>query len=76
MCAAIGILFAIVGWATVPGLLSIVLTVILNNPLAKSLQKCQAEFMTAQGERLGVTSEILSSMKIIKLQAWEENSNS
>lgn len=72
MCVAIGILFATVGWATIPGLLIIILTVILNNPLAKSLQKCQAEFMTAQDERLRVTSEILNSMKIIKLQAWEE----
>jgi ABC-type multidrug transport system fused ATPase/permease subunit len=72
MCVAIGILFVTVGWATIPGLLIIILTVILNNPLAKSFQKCQAEFMTSQDERLRVTSEILNSMKIIKLQAWEE----
>uniref|UniRef100_A0A0C9RL63 TSA: Wollemia nobilis Ref_Wollemi_Transcript_12757_5054 transcribed RNA sequence n=1 Tax=Wollemia nobilis TaxID=56998 RepID=A0A0C9RL63_9CONI len=72
MLVAINILFATVGWATVPGLLIIILTVILNNPLAKSLQKCQSEFMAAQDERLRATSEILNSMKIIKLQAWED----
>ncbi|GLJ30778.1 hypothetical protein SUGI_0610560 [Cryptomeria japonica] len=69
---AIGILFATVGLATIPGLVIIVLTIILNNPLAKSLQKCQSEFMAAQDKRLRATSEILNSMKIIKLQAWED----
>ena len=68
ICAATGILFATVGWATIPGLLVIILSVILNYPLSKAFQKCQAEFMTAQDERLRVTSEILNSMKIIKLQ--------
>ena len=72
ICVAIGILFATVGWAAIPSLLIIILTLILNKPLAKTLQKCQAEFMTTQDVRLRITSEILNSMKIIKLQVWEE----
>eukprot|EP01018_Ginkgo_biloba_P002831 Gb_14726 [translate_table: standard] len=72
MLGAVGILFATVGWATLPGLFIIIVTAILNRPLARSLQNCQAHFMTAQDERLRATSEILISMKIIKLQAWED----
>ncbi|XP_030971088.1 ABC transporter C family member 8-like [Quercus lobata] len=41
-------------------------------PFAIMLQKCQTQFMIAQDERLRSTSEILNSMKIIKLQSWED----
>ncbi|PON96124.1 ATP-binding cassette containing protein [Trema orientale] len=70
---AIVVLFKVTGYGALPGLLPLLTCGILNVPYAKSLQKCQYEFMVAQDERLRSTSEILNSMKIIKLQSWEEN---
>ncbi|KAI4352917.1 hypothetical protein L6164_007124 [Bauhinia variegata] len=68
----IGVLFGVVGLGALPGLVPMLVCGFLNLPFAKILQKCQAEFMTAQDERLRSTSEILNSMKIIKLQSWED----
>ncbi|XP_027336483.1 ABC transporter C family member 8-like isoform X2 [Abrus precatorius] len=67
---SIGILFGVVGVGALPGLVPLLIFGLLNVPFAKILQNCQAEFMIAQDERLRSTSEILNSMKIIKLQSW------
>ncbi|XP_050380978.1 ABC transporter C family member 8 [Argentina anserina] len=69
---AIVVLFWVVGVGSLPGLIPLVICGLLNVPYAKVLQKCQSQFMVAQDERLRATSEILNSMKIIKLQSWEE----
>ncbi|XP_017979301.1 PREDICTED: ABC transporter C family member 8 isoform X1 [Theobroma cacao] len=69
---SIGVLFSVVGLGAIPGLVPLLTCGFLNMPFAKLLQKCQSEFMIAQDERLRTTSEILNSMKIIKLQSWEE----
>ncbi|KAI9109511.1 hypothetical protein K1719_019565 [Acacia pycnantha] len=69
---SIGVLFGVVGLGALPGLVPLLTCGFLNIPFAKIIQKCQSEFMVAQDERLRSTSEILNSMKIIKLQSWEE----
>ncbi|KAK9923579.1 hypothetical protein M0R45_031988 [Rubus argutus] len=69
---AIGVLFWVVGLGALPGLVPLIICGLLNVPFAKVLQKCQSQFMIAQDERLRATSEILNSMKIIKLQSWDE----
>nr|POE75678.1 abc transporter c family member 8 [Quercus suber] len=69
---AIGILFWVVGLGALTGLVPLLICGILNVPFANMLQKCQTQFMIAQDERLRSTSEILNSMKIIKLQSWED----
>ncbi|CAA6663604.1 unnamed protein product [Spirodela intermedia] len=68
----VAVLFGIVGLGVLPGLVPLVLFGVLNLPFAKILQRCQSRVVAAQDERLRATSEILNSMKIIKLQAWEE----
>ncbi|XVF25110.1 hypothetical protein REPUB_Repub13aG0185700 [Reevesia pubescens] len=69
---SIAVLFSVVGLGAIPGLVPLLICGFLNMPMAKILQKCQSEFMIAQDKRLRTTSEILNSMKIIKLQSWEE----
>ncbi|KAL4194334.1 hypothetical protein AMTRI_Chr05g68070 [Amborella trichopoda] len=69
---SIVVLFLVVGWAALPGLVPIIILSLLNIPIAKILQNSQTQFMSAQDERLRATSEVLNNMKIIKLQAWEE----
>ncbi|XP_013718236.2 ABC transporter C family member 8 isoform X1 [Brassica napus] len=66
------VLFGVVGVGAVPGLILLLLCGLLNLPFAKMLQNCQTQFMIAQDKRLRSTSEILNSMKVIKLQSWEE----
>ncbi|KAJ4894203.1 ABC transporter C family member 8 [Raphanus sativus] len=66
------VLFGVVGAGAVPGLILLLLCGLLNLPFAKMLQNCQTQFMVAQDKRLRSTSEILNSMKVIKLQSWEE----
>ncbi|KAL0010160.1 hypothetical protein SO802_005268 [Lithocarpus litseifolius] len=69
---AIGILLWVVGLGALRGLVPLLICGLLNVPFANMLQKCQTQFMIAQDEQLRSTSEILNSMKIIKLQSWED----
>jgi len=62
------ILFYTVGLATFAGLAVIALTLVLNTPVVRALQKYQVKLMGAQDERVRASSEILNSIKIIKLQ--------
>ncbi|CAD6336545.1 unnamed protein product [Miscanthus lutarioriparius] len=69
---AVATLFWALKLGALPGLVPLVIFGFLNVPFAKMLQGYQAKFMVAQDERLRSTSEILNSMKIIKLQSWED----
>ncbi|GJM98166.1 hypothetical protein PR202_ga15151 [Eleusine coracana subsp. coracana] len=69
---SIATLFWALKLGALPGLVPLIIFGFLNVPFAKILQGYQAKFMVAQDERLRRTSEILNSMKIIKLQSWEE----
>uniref|UniRef100_A0ACD5ZSK9 Uncharacterized protein n=1 Tax=Avena sativa TaxID=4498 RepID=A0ACD5ZSK9_AVESA len=72
LAIAVGTLFWALRLGALPGLVPLIIFGFLNVPFAKLLQGYQAKFMVAQDERLRSTSEVLNSMKIIKLQSWEE----
>ncbi|XP_002970616.2 ABC transporter C family member 8 [Selaginella moellendorffii] len=69
---AIGILVGTIGLATLACVAVLVVTACIQIPTSRLLQRAQTNFMVAQDKRLRATTEILTSMKIIKLQAWEE----
>lgn len=71
--SVIAVLYSVVGLGVLPGLVPFIVCGVLNVPFAKMLQKCQTEFMIVQDKRLRSLSEILNSMKIIKLHSWEEH---
>ncbi|KAM0851579.1 hypothetical protein ACQ4PT_052345 [Festuca glaucescens] len=72
LALAIAILFWTVGAGALPGLAPVAVCGVLNVPFAKVLQRYQSKFMEAQDERQRATSEVLNSMKVVKLQSWEE----
>uniref|UniRef100_A0A0E0JB86 MRP-like ABC transporter n=1 Tax=Oryza nivara TaxID=4536 RepID=A0A0E0JB86_ORYNI len=73
LCIALMVLYNAVGPATVASVFVIVLTVMLNAPLAKQQQNIQSELMEAQDMRLKTMSESLTNMKVLKLYAWENH---
>ncbi|KAK1281533.1 ABC transporter C family member 10 [Acorus calamus] len=68
---ALGILYNVVGLATISAVFVIVLTVLCNTPLAKLQNKFQTKLIEAQDERLKAMSEALINMKVLKLYAWD-----
>ncbi|CAK8532631.1 unnamed protein product [Lathyrus sativus] len=68
---ALVILFHVIGLATIASLVVIVLTVLLNSPLAKLQHRFLSNLMLAQDERLKASSEALVNVKVLKLYAWE-----
>uniref|UniRef100_A0A453HGW9 ABC transmembrane type-1 domain-containing protein n=1 Tax=Aegilops tauschii subsp. strangulata TaxID=200361 RepID=A0A453HGW9_AEGTS len=68
---ALAVLYDAVGPATIASVLVIMLSVLLNAPLARQQQYFQKKLMEAQDMRLKAMSESLVNMKVLKLYAWE-----
>ncbi|KAK4365452.1 hypothetical protein RND71_016810 [Anisodus tanguticus] len=73
ICIALVIMYYAVGLATVPALLLVVVSVLGNSPVAKSQHKYLTELMAAQDKMLRAITEALTSMKVLKLYAWEKH---
>eukprot|EP00250_Pteridium_aquilinum_P021742 c25207_g1_i1 orf=137-4615(-) len=68
---ALGILYRSVGVAFIATLAATIISITANTPLARLQESYQDRLMTAKDERMRTTSECLRSMRILKLQAWE-----
>ncbi|KAG0554912.1 hypothetical protein KC19_12G129500 [Ceratodon purpureus] len=68
---ALVILFSVVGWSSLAGLLTMVSIVAYSTWSGGRQREFQALIMKAKDKRMKATSEALNAMKVIKLQAWE-----
>ena len=62
-----------VGLAMLAGVAVILLLIPSTKAVAAYLGSIQKKLMKARDERVALNNEMLGSMKIIKIQAWEEN---
>jgi ABC-type multidrug transport system fused ATPase/permease subunit len=69
---ALAILYKNVGIATLSTLVATTLSIAASVPVAKLQEHYQDKLMAAKDERMRKTSECLKSMRILKLQAWED----
>ncbi|KAJ4802620.1 ABC transporter C family member 5 [Rhynchospora pubera] len=65
-------LYRSVGLACIASFLTTILSILLTVPLANLQEKFQDSLMEAKDERMRKTSECLKSMRVLKLQAWDE----
>ncbi|KAJ0255573.1 ABC transporter C family member 9 [Hirschfeldia incana] len=69
--AAIFILQKHLGLGAVAALVTTLMVMACNYPLTRIQRTYQSDIMNAKDERMKATSEILKNMKILKLQAWD-----
>jgi ABC-type multidrug transport system fused ATPase/permease subunit len=69
---ALSFLWQQLGPSCLGGVVVIIIMVPVTKTVAKWMGSLQKRLMKAKDQRVEVNSEVLSSMKIIKLQAWEE----
>ncbi|KAM2334117.1 hypothetical protein ACFXTH_011707 [Malus domestica] len=69
---ALAILYRNLGAApSAAALLSTILVMVCNIPLANGQKRLHSEIMEAKDSRIKITSEILKSMRVLKLHSWE-----
>lgn len=69
---ALIILFWVVGWAMLAGLGIMFSIFIVNIFVATKAKNFMAALMSAKDKRLKATTEVLNSMKVIKLYGWQD----
>lgn len=71
---ALIILYMNLGFApSMAALISTILVMIVNTPLANMQKDFQTKVMESKDSRIKATSEILKSMRVLKLHSWESN---
>ncbi|GKB91541.1 putative ABC transporter C family member 15 [Tanacetum coccineum] len=71
---ALIILYMNLGFApSMAALVSTVLVIISNTPLANMQKDFQTKVMESKDSRIKATSEMLKSMRVLKLHSWESN---
>ena len=69
---ALVILYSVVGLATLTGLLTMTVIMLLCVFIAGKQQAYTVKIMACKDVRIKVTNEAITNMKIIKLQAWQD----
>ena len=69
---AIYLLYVILGWSSIPGLIVMVIIFPINLGLARGFGKYQKQIMAATDQRIHTTNEVLQNIRIIKYFAWEQ----
>lgn len=70
---ALFLLFRQLGPSCLGGVVVILIMMPVTKYVAKMMGRMQKELMKAKDVRVDVNTEVLGSMKVIKLQAWEES---
>ncbi|OQR86264.1 ATP-binding Cassette (ABC) Superfamily, partial [Achlya hypogyna] len=65
-------LYDVIGWATFAGAGVIVVTMVVNNVIARAQRAAFKEVMTRKDARMNVINEVFGAMQILKLNVWEE----
>ncbi|XVF03647.1 hypothetical protein REPUB_Repub05bG0011100 [Reevesia pubescens] len=68
---ALLLLYKNLGLASIAAFIATVLVMLANIPLGKMLEKFQDKMMESKDKRMKATSEILNTMRILKVQGWE-----
>ncbi|KAL9101333.1 MAG: hypothetical protein Q9163_003401 [Psora crenata] len=68
----IALLYHVLGWSSLAGIIMMVLVIPINLVIAKQFTKTQKKVMAATDVRIHTTNEILQNIRIIKYFAWEQ----
>lgn len=68
---AIYLLYRLLGWSSIPGLVIMVILLPVNIGLANGFGAFQKQIMAATDKRIHTTNEVLQNIRIIKFFAWE-----
>jgi ABC-type multidrug transport system fused ATPase/permease subunit len=71
LIVAVYLLYAILGWSSIPGLVVMVILLPVNILFARGFGKFQKKIMAATDKRIHTTNEVLQNIRIIKFFAWE-----
>jgi ABC-type multidrug transport system fused ATPase/permease subunit len=68
---AIYLLYQILGWSSIPGIVVIFVLFPINLALARGFNSSQKAILAATDKRIHTTNEVLQNIRIIKFFAWE-----
>ncbi|KAF9361945.1 Canalicular multispecific organic anion transporter 2 [Mortierella sp. AD094] len=73
ICIALWLLYRQLGWASLAGLATIIAVAPLQARIAAFFSVAKDQKLEAMDNRIRLTSELMSSMKIVKLYGWESS---
>jgi ABC-type multidrug transport system fused ATPase/permease subunit len=71
LIVAIFLLYRILGYSSIPGLVVMVILLPVNIGFGKAFGRAQKKIMAATDKRIHTTNEVLQNIRIIKFFAWE-----